>query len=102
VDADAIRALLAAVPSSSMIATPPGHVAILCSRAERAGADLEAVNAWVIAVGGSVQATGHLDLPPSLNAAGGHGYSVPSARYYSIPRAALEMSDPATGASGRE
>ncbi len=88
---DAMRALLAAVPVSNMIATPPGRVAILCSRAELAGADLDAADAWVIAVGGSVQATGHLDLPPSLRSAGGHGYSIPSARYYSIPRAALEV-----------
>jgi hypothetical protein len=57
-----------------------------------AGADLEATDAWVLRVGGSVQATGHLDLPPSLQSAGGHGYSVPSARYYSIPRVALEVS----------
>ena len=87
---DAVRALLAALTPSRLIATPPGHVAILCSRAEAAGADLDAADAWVIAVGGSVQATGHLDLPPALSSAGGHGYSVPSARYYSIPRAALE------------
>jgi hypothetical protein len=91
-DDDAIRALLATVPISNMIATPPGHVAILCSRAEMSGADLDAVEAWVIAVGGSVQATGHLDLPPSLRTEGGHGYSIPSARYYSVPRAALEVS----------
>jgi hypothetical protein len=92
VDHDAIRALLAALPVSRLIATPPGHVAILCSRAETAGADIEAVDAWVIAVGGNVHATGHLDLPPSLRTEGGHGYSVPSARYYSIPRAALQTS----------
>jgi hypothetical protein len=89
---DAIRALLAGVPASDMIATPPGHVAILCSRAEMAGAELDAADAWVAAAGGSVHATGHLALPPSLRSAGGHGFSVPSARYYSIPRAALEPS----------
>ena len=89
-DDDAIRALLAAVPVSAMIATRPGHVAILCSRAELAGADLEATDAWVFRAGGSVQASGHLDLPPSLRGSG-REFSIPSARYYSIPRAALDV-----------
>jgi hypothetical protein len=49
---DDIRVLLASLPHEEAIPRPPGSVAVLRARVEDAGADLEAVDAWVAQHGG--------------------------------------------------
>jgi hypothetical protein len=49
---DDIRDLLASLPHEEAIPRPPGSVAVLRARVEDAGADLEAVDAWVARHGG--------------------------------------------------
>jgi hypothetical protein len=85
---DPIRSLLADIPTASMIRTPPGMVAILCSRIEAAGGDLDAVVAWV------EQHDGYMDRTAPIRSRGLRpGQKVareaPGEVYFAVPSVAL-------------
>jgi hypothetical protein len=86
---DPIRVLLAGLPISSMIPTPPGMVAILRSRVEDADGDLEAVSAWVVQHGGREGVTRPIQSQ-SLRRGQMTARTVPGEAYYVIPRTALK------------
>jgi hypothetical protein len=86
--ADDLRALLADLPVARTLLTPPGQVAILRTRAEEAGADMEALDSWVTANGGRVR-----HAPPSQSSGRRSGRvtarTEPGEAYYLLPASAL-------------
>jgi hypothetical protein len=86
--ADDPRALLAGLPVESMLLTPPGQVAILRTRAEETGADMEALDSWVIKNGGRIR-----KAPPiqssGLRAGRVTARTEPGQAYYVLPSAVL-------------
>ena len=85
-DADAIPAMLAALPPASTIQRRPGAAAIL--RSLVAEDDLDAVDEWVASVGGAIRRT-----PPIRSETRGRegmsAQTTPGERYYLVPAVAL-------------
>jgi hypothetical protein len=84
-----IKQLLNTVPRSSMIQTPHGSVALLTSRIESAGGDLDEVRAWVFAQGGR---EGKAEAGPSKSLRAGKFGARPArvARYFAVPTKSLD------------
>jgi hypothetical protein len=89
--ADPVRELLASLPWTYPSGAPEGCVALLRRAAEERGADLRAVDPWVLDHGGTIASAllGNRPLGRSGDRAGAH--EVP---YYVVPAAALQ-GDPA-------
>jgi hypothetical protein len=83
--ADPVREVLASLPWAHPSGAPDGCVALLRQAAEERGADLEAVDPWVICHGGTIASTRV-----------GHRAGTRDVRYYVVPAAALETSAGAT------
>jgi hypothetical protein len=83
-----IKQLLNAVPTASMIRTPPGSVALLASGIEAAGGDLVEVREWIQAHGGR---EGRSEVERSHGLRPGQLVAPPPrvAHYFSIPVDAL-------------
>lgn len=81
---DPIRALLARLPKSNTVPTPPGAVGITRSRVVEAGGNLDAVESWVESHGGSVERT-----RPIKSRGPRPGPQVPAEVFYVVPRDAL-------------
>ena len=91
---DSVRALLASLPWTHPSGAPEGCVALLRRAAEERGADLRAVDPWVLDHGGTIASTllGNRPLARSGDRPGAH--EVP---YYVVPVAALEADAAAWG-----
>jgi hypothetical protein len=89
--ADPVRDLLASLPWTHPSGAPDGCIALLRRAAEERGADLSAVDPWVLDHGGTIASAllGNRPLGRGGDRAGTH--EVP---YYVVPVAALE-GDPA-------
>jgi hypothetical protein len=85
---DELRDLLAGLPRATSIPTPPGYVALIRRLAIDAGADGEALDAWVAEHGGVIRRTkpGHAG-GRSRNR--GKDATVPGEQYYALPSTAL-------------
>jgi hypothetical protein len=90
--ADDLRALLAGLPTASLRTTPRGHVAILRAAAIEAGADGDALDAWVRENGGRVR-----KAPPirssGMRAGRVTAQTQPGEAYYVVPAALLAAKD---------
>jgi hypothetical protein len=83
---DAIRAMLGTIEISSFVPTRPGCVALLRSRIENTGADIEAIEAYLARHGGAKGRT----RPIKRRSLGPHyGEMIPGEDYYEVPRSAL-------------
>jgi hypothetical protein len=82
------RALLAGLPTAKLRPMPPGHVAILRAGAVEAGADEDALDAWVRENGGRVR-----KAPPirssGMRAGRVTAQTQPGEAYYVVPAALL-------------
>jgi hypothetical protein len=83
-----IKQLLNTVPRSGMIPTPHGSVALLTSRIESAGGDLDEVRQWVHAQGGK---EGRSEAERSRGLRPGRLVAPPPhvEHYFAVPVAAL-------------
>ena len=83
---DEIRTLLAGIDPAPFIWVPKGNVVIMQGPVEDAGADLDAVTAWVEANGGELTRT----LPVVATRRGVTSIPKPvGKKYYVVPEAAL-------------
>jgi hypothetical protein len=85
---DPIRDLLAGLPQASSIPHPPGTIAVAREGVVTAGADPDAVDAWVAEHGGAVRRT----APVSSHGVGRGRMAqrtTPGVLYYVLPRDAL-------------
>jgi hypothetical protein len=85
-DDDAIRTLLAGLPTHPFIWAAKGHVVIMEEKVLEAGGDPDAVAAWVQAHGGDLDRT----LPVVATRRGVTSIPKPTGkRYYVVPASAL-------------
>jgi hypothetical protein len=86
VDDDQIRRLLGGVAASENIATRPDAVALLRSRIESAGGDLDAVERYILRSGGERR---HTRAWTRAGLGFNSGCMVDGLVYYVVPRSAL-------------
>ncbi len=82
---DPVRELLSSVAPSPFIWTPPGHVAILRSRAVEAGGDPDEILGWVQAHGGYAERS----VPVSPRRGVSFTPRQRGQEYYVVPQSAL-------------
>ncbi|MDP2711607.1 MAG: hypothetical protein Q8O56_10345 [Solirubrobacteraceae bacterium] len=87
-DDDAIRTLLAGLPTAPFIWSPEGTVIVMEEKVVEAGGDPDAVAAWVQANGGDLDRT----LPVVATRRGVTAIPKPKGkRYYVVPETALAV-----------
>jgi hypothetical protein len=89
--ADPVRDVLASLPWSHPSGAPEGCVALLRRAAEERGADLRAVDPWVLDHGGTITSTRLVNRPLGCHGEHAAAREVP---YYVVPVAALEVEGP--------